>query len=268
MMFPYPEYKDSNIEWLGQVPTHWKTHSIKRAIDRCINGIWGSEADGLNDITVLRVADFDRNKLEISDKKLTLRSVSLEERESRQLKQGDLVIEKSGGGEKTPVGCVVLFNKTFPAVTSNFVAKMTPKKGFNSRYLNYCFAHLYSTNINHRSIKQTTGIQNIDTADYLSNYFVFPNELEQEKISNFLDKNTAHIDKIVKEKRIFIELLTTKRHSLISHTVTKGLNSVVMKNSGIPWIGEVPKHWAVRKIKHNVKSIEQGWSPIRANLRS
>ncbi|ELA9389336.1 hypothetical protein QTV37_001787 [Vibrio parahaemolyticus] len=152
----YPEYKESGVEWLGKVPQDWSIHSLKRTVDRVTNGIWGSEPDSENDLIVLRVADFNRNQLNISDDKLTFRSIDPKDRSARLLKKGDLLIEKSGGGDKTLVGCVVLFDKEYPAVTSNFVAKMTPQQGFDSSFLRYAFSKLYAGKVNFPSIKQTT----------------------------------------------------------------------------------------------------------------
>ena len=100
----YAEYKDSGVEWLGEIPSHWEIQSLKRCVTGCVNGIWGLEpTEDSNNITVLRVADFDRNKLEIGEEKLTLRNISSKEKENRLLKKGDLLIEKSGGGDKTLV---------------------------------------------------------------------------------------------------------------------------------------------------------------------
>lgn len=138
----YAEYKDSGVEWLGEIPRHWEIHSLKRAVDGCTNGIWGGEPDDQNDITVLRVADFDRQSFKVSDLKLTTRSIPPKDRGSRLLKQGDLLIEKSGGGDKTLVGCVVLFDKAYEAVTSNFVAKMSPLESYDSYFLAYAFSQL------------------------------------------------------------------------------------------------------------------------------
>lgn len=96
----------------------------------------GQRPNSTNDIIVLRVADFERNKLKINDKKLTVRSIPLKDRCWRLLKKGDLLIEKSGGGDKTLVGCVVLFDKDYDANKHQiFVAKMTPKDKFDARFL-------------------------------------------------------------------------------------------------------------------------------------
>lgn len=255
----YPEYKESGVEWLGKVPQDWSIHSLKRTVDGVTNGIWGSEPDNESDLIVLRVADFNRNELNISDDKLTFRSIEPKDRASRLLKKGDLLIEKSGGGDKTLVGCVVLFDKDYPAVTSNFVAKMTPKQGFDSSFLRYAFSKLYAGKVNFPSIKQTTGIQNLDSDAYLLESFVFPSYEEQQKIANFLDHETAKIDTLTAKQEKLIELLKEKRQAVISHAVTKGLNpKAPMKDSGVEWLGEVPEHWSLCSIKYLCREITDG----------
>ena len=245
----YAEYKDSGVEWLGEIPSHWNLFSLKRAVEGCTNGFWGSEPDGSNDLCVLRVADFNRHNFTVGLDKLTYRSISQKEAENRLLKKGDLLLEKSGGGEKTLVGCVVQFNEDFQAITSNFVAKMTPKKHIVSRFLTFAFSHLYAGRVNFPSIKQTTGIQNLDSEGYLMEKFVFPNREEQNQIANFLDHETAQIDSLIAKQEKLIELLKEKRQAVISHAVTKGLNpDVNMKNSGVEWLGQVPEHWKCIKI--------------------
>lgn len=256
----YAEYKDSGVEWLGEIPSHWDLYSLKRSVDKCTNGFWGGEPDGRNDLCVLRVADFNRDNFTINEDKLTLRSVLPKEAESRLLKKGDLLIEKSGGGEKTLVGCVVQFDKDFPAITSNFVAKMSPNVITDSKYLTYAFAHLYSGRVNFPSIKQTTGIQNLDSEAYLMEKFGFPSKNEQIQIANFLDHETTKIDHLIEKQQQLIELLKEKRQAVISHAVTKGLDpNVPMKDSGVEWLGEVPEHWDVIAISKVTQKITNGY---------
>ena len=122
---PYPEYRDSSVDWLGEIPAHWTIVRLKRTITNCQNGIWGDAPEGEeNDIICVRVADFDRVKRCVADKDLTIRSVPPDKREGRLLRPGDLLLEKSGGGDKQPVGTVVLFDLDVPAVCSNFIARM------------------------------------------------------------------------------------------------------------------------------------------------
>ena len=251
MSFPkYPVYKDSGVEWLGDVPEHWAIFSLKRSVDGCTNGLWGDEPGGENDIAVIRVADFDRGTSRVRLDKLTYRCITQKERASRLLQPGDLLIEKSGGGEKTLVGCVVLFEHGFQAITSNFVARMRPLMGFDSEFLCYAFDCLYQGKVNYPAIKQTTGIQNLDSEAYLQERFCFPPRAEQTQITRFLDHETTRIDALIEEQQRLIELLKEKRQAVISHAVTKGLDpSVPMKDSGEEWLGEVPGHWIVSKLK-------------------
>lgn len=208
MSFPtYPAYKDSGVEWLGSVPEHWAIFSLKRSVDGCTNGLWGDEPDGENDLAVIRVADFDRATCRVGLDKLTYRSITQKERASRLLQSGDLLIEKSGGGEKTLVGCVVLFEHEFEAVTSNFVARMRPLPSFDSGFLCYAFDSLYQGKVNFPAIKQTTGIQNLDSESYLQERFCFPTLAEQTQIARFLDHETARIDALIEEQQRLIELL-------------------------------------------------------------
>jgi type I restriction enzyme S subunit len=246
----YPEYRDSGVEWLERVPAHWSILQLKRTVDSCVNGIWGEEPknDGL-DTVVIRVADFDRQRLSINEDGFTYRRIEDKEKQNRRLKRGDLLLEKSGGGEKTLVGQVVLFDKEFDAVTSNFVAKMTPLSAFDSRYLNYVFARFYFENLNLPSVKQNTGIQNLDSAAYLSEKICIPALIEQQKIADFLDHETAKIDTLIAKQQELIKLLKEKRQAVISHAVTKGLNpNAPMRDSGVEWLGEVPAHWLVKRI--------------------
>ncbi len=258
---PYPAYKDSGVEWLGQVPEHWDTQRIRTLIDSAQNGIWGDDPDGgADDIPCARVADFDRNSFTVKGELPTLRKVPEAQRLSRQVNPGDLLIEKSGGGEQTTVGVVVEYQGGQPVICSNFVAVVKPKKGVFPRWLCYTNAHLYSVGVNVRSIKQTTGIQNIDSDQYFSERVAVPPESERQAISAHLDRETARIDALIEKKTRFIELLREKRLALITHAVTKGLEpNVKAKDSGVEWLGEVPEHWEVRSVSSVSTKITNGY---------
>lgn len=247
----YPEYNDSKVEWLGDVPAHWVIAQLKRSVIDCRNGAWGEEAAGdENDIAVVRVADFDRAKARVTTRDFTLRNLAPREVAGRLLQPGDLLLEKSGGGDKQLVGAVVLWENPTRAISANFIAKMTPRAGFDPRFL--CNVHnaLYAMRVNYRSIKQTTGIQNIDSGQYLAELVAFPPYEEQVRIAAFLDHETAKIDALIDEQKRLIELLKEKRQAVISHAVTKGLDpNAPTKDSGVEWLGEVPAHWSVAPLK-------------------
>jgi type I restriction enzyme S subunit len=250
--FPrYPAYRDSGVEWIGEVPAHWNIDRLKRSVRSERNGIWGGEPQGnTDDLPCLRVADFDRNRLVAKTDNLTIRNISAKEREGRLLGYNDLLIEKSGGGENQPVGCVVLFAESLEAVCSNFVARLELFQGMDPSYWRYLHAATYAARINTRSIKQTSGIQNLDTQAYFDERSPFPSHEEQAGIGSFLDRETAKIDALIAEQERLIALLQEKRQVVISHAVTKGLDpNVPMKESGVEWIGHIPAHWRIVPLK-------------------
>ncbi len=254
----YPEYKGSKVEWLGHVPAHWKVDRIKASIASARNGIWGDEPkNDANDIPCVRVADFDRSKLQVKSEVPTVRSITEKERASRLLNRGDLLLEKSGGGDLQPVGQVVMYQLDVPAVCSNFVAKVVLKQRMVPSYWNYVHNAAYSVGVNIGSINQTSGIQNLDQDRYFNERAPFPPESEQTAIAAFLDRETAKIDALIAEQEKLIALLAEKRQATISHAVTRGLNpDAPMKDSGVPWLGEVPAHWEMGCLKRFADVID------------
>jgi type I restriction enzyme, S subunit len=248
---PYPEYKASGVEWLGEIPAHWEVKRLRSTVTSCQNGVWGEEPDGVHDVICVRVADFDRVRFRVDIADPTLRSIEPGVAAARGLHRGDLLLEKSGGGENQPVGALVLYDHNAPAVCSNFVARVSVSEGHDPRFLTYLHAALYACRINTRHIKQSTGIQNLDSASYLSESTGLPPAPEQRGIANFLDRETARIDALVTKKERLIELLEEQRTALITQAVTKGLEaSVPLKDSGVEWLGQIPSHWGVRPLKH------------------
>lgn len=261
----YSAYKPSGVEWLGEVPSHWCIDRLKASITLCRNGIWGDEPQGdENDIACVRVADFDRTRLRVELDEPTIRNVTEKERTGRILSRGELLLEKSGGGENQPVGCVVLYDDPRPAVCSNFVARVAPAPDQNSSYWRYVHAAAYSIRLTVGSINQTSGIQNLDQARYFNEYAAFPPPAEQRAIAAFLDRETAKIDALVDEQKRLIELLKEKRQAVISQAVTKGLDpNVPMKESGAEWLGKVPAHWRPMPIRLAAR-LESGHTPSRS----
>ncbi|MFZ4550246.1 MAG: restriction endonuclease subunit S [Aquabacterium sp.] len=260
MKYPrYPAYKPSRTSWLREIPQDWEEHRLKWSVIACENGIWGEEPDGSeDDIVCLRVADFDRTSFRVDTERLTIRSVEAKQRASRQIQKGDLLIEKSGGGDKQLVGCVVHFDHEFAAVCSNFVARMPVAEGQSSRFWAYAHAALYAGRLNEPAIKQTTGIQNLDAGEYLNNLLPYPSLPEQEQIAAFLDWKTAQIDALIVKKQDLIEKLKEKRLAVITHAVTKGLDpDAPLRPSGIAWLGDVPSHWLTPALKMRY-SVELG----------
>ncbi len=213
--------KPSGIEWLGYVPSHWELDRLKHSTVSSKNGVWGDEAkQDEYDIPCVRVADFDRQGLSVKLNEPTIRNVIDSERAGRVLVQGNLLLEKSGGGECQPVGCVVLYDDPTPAVCSNFVARIQTAPGMDSSFWRYVHAAAYAVRLNTRSIKQTSGIQNLDASQYFDEIAAFPPQTEQTEIATFLGRETAKIDALAAEQQRLMELLKERRTALISAAVT------------------------------------------------
>jgi type I restriction enzyme S subunit len=160
------------------------------------------------------------------------------------LAQGDLLIEKSGGGELQPVGNVVSFDDERPSVCSNFVARMPVAKDCESRFVAYVFRSLYEQGKNIPHIKQTSGIQNLDSESYLNEVAWLPEREMQLRIANFLDDKTARIDALIAEKERLLERLSELRYSTVSWAVTGGLHSNKGTfKTGHPFVPELPSGW-------------------------
>lgn len=215
------KFKSSGIEWANQVPEHWGVDRLKVSVFSCKNGVWGEEA--LNnefDIPCVRVADFDRRKLTVKLNNPTIRNITEKERVARILTKGDLLIEKSGGGENQPVGTVVLYDENRESVCSNFIAKIVVREDMSSSYIRYLHSAIYSLRITTKSINQTSGIQNLDQDKYFNERVPYPPRREQDLIATYLDKETSKLDGLMAEAEKVINLLKQRRSSLISAAVT------------------------------------------------
>lgn len=251
-MQTYDKYKDSGVEWAGDIPFSWNRFRIKFALSNSNAGVWGDDEKGdENDIACFRVADFDYIHGCLRFDKLTYRNIEKKQLENRELHRGDLLIEKSGGGDATPVGRVVRFNFEDRATCSNFVNFVSMRDNYDSNFFYYYFNAIYSNKENMLYFNQTTGIQNLKIGEYLGQLIYLPSYQEQQSISSYLDKKCADIDKVIATQQRRIELLQELKQSTITHAVTRGLNpNVKMKDSGVEWIGEVPEHWEITKVSN------------------
>lgn len=262
------EMKDSGIEWLGKIPKEWEVKKLKYIFESVKNGIWGDDEKGdENDVFCIRVTNFNRDKSIVEMDNLTVRNLDKYKQKDYLLKKNDLLIEKSGGGDNQPVGFVAIYNSNVPAIYANFMARIVINQKNDNRYILYYLSTLYNKRINTKHINQTTGIQNINTTSYFDEKIGIPKILEQRKIANFLDIKTSQFDSVISKKEKLIEKLEEAKKSLISEVVTGKVKIVdgkiverkpeEMKDSGVEWLGKIPKDWEVKKLKY-IASLRSG----------
>ena len=251
------------------VPAHWQIRRFKDIITLSRSGIWGDEEKGdANDIVCYRVADFDYSNLCLKFDNITYRNVLPEQANEKLLSEGDLLLEKSGGGEKMPVGRVVLVNSPQRAVCSNFIQALSVNKKQSARFVLYLFHSIYSNRINTLFFNQTTGIQNLKTAHYLAQEIFLPPYSEQEAIAAYLDKECDKIGRKIELLERKADAYSRLRRSLINRTVTRGLDpNVSLKPSGLRWIPYIPTHWEISRVRNffeyrNEKVSETDFGPL------
>lgn len=255
MSFPaYDEYKDSGINWLGEVPEHWKVVSIKwlspvqrGASPRPIDDAKYFDDDG--EFAWVRIADVSASedgRLRETTQRLSELGSSL----SVKIYPGEIFVSIAGTVGKP---CI---SEIKACIHDGFV--YFPHIEINRHFL----FRIFESGLCYGGLGKWGTQLNLNTDTVGSIRIPIPPDDELDGIVEFLDVETSKIDGLVSEQRRLIELLKEKRQAVISHAVTKGLNpNAPMKPSGIQWLGDVPQHWEVQRLKHAVTSIEQGWSP-------
>lgn len=229
-----------------------KNVPFKRFLVNRNGGMWGSEPGSDEfDVLCIRVADFDYENLKTKASASTVRSITEKQLQKNQLHDGDILLEKSGGGEKTPVGRAVYYSGNDDAICSNFIERLTVnQQTLNPKFACYILSAAYSQRKNLDCIKQTTGIQNLSVDNYLSSVTIPLFDIEtQKRITKWLDKQLSKVAQVITAKQAQLQKLSTYRQSLITRAVTKGLDhNVEMKDSGVEWIGSIPREWKTSKI--------------------
>lgn len=256
--------RDSGVEWIGEVPEGWEITPLKKCFAKTFSGIWGTDAGvGEETVTCYRIADFNYAEGIVSTNKLTKRSYKCEELEDKLVRKGDLLLEKSGGGDLNPVGRAVLVNHDDKATCSNFIQALRCNAECDERFVCYMLQTSYSRGVNGLYYNQTIGIQNLQVGKYLSIRLPMPHLPEQRRIADYLDEKCAAIDGAVDElkrgiedckawkKSLIFELVTGKRRVGVFNAESQRRRgrreAEKMKPSGIPWIGAIPEGWAMVK---------------------
>ena len=268
MSFPkYPEYKDSGVDWLGQVPGHWDVQPFKHQVERNDGGVWGEDPDGIDDTIVLRSTEQTVDgHWKLDDP--APRKLSESEIRGSLLVENDLLLTKSSGSS-LHIGKTTLVTAEVAAMRccySNFMQRIRMRPTFLPKLawyvMNNDLARLQFDLLSNSS----TGLANLN-ATMVGQIVVPVAPLpEQTQIAAFLDRETAKIDALVAEQRRLMALLKEKRQAVISHAVTRGLNPhAPLKPSGVEWLGDVPEHWAVAKTVRYFK-VAMGQTILREDL--
>ncbi len=249
------EYKKSGVLWFGDIPDHWEIKKVKH-IARFYTG-WtppsGNDEYYDGEYPWANISDLGTKYLETPVRKITQEAIDTLRMSIS--KKGSLLFSF-----KLSIGLVSMLSKDL--FTNEAIATFPPNNRIETTYL-YYLAPV--------AIPMNAGI-NIYNAPMLNQdsiknaVLVYPPLDEQQAVASFLDRETARIDALIQKKERMIELLKEKRIALITQSVTKGLDpNVPMKTSGIKWLGEVPEHWSVKRLKYlsscNDESLPESTDP-------
>ncbi|MFI1865804.1 hypothetical protein [Streptomyces jumonjinensis] len=227
--------------WVEEAPESWTRGRIKNLLASASNGVWGDEPAGdETDVYCVRAADFDRTRQRVSKARLPRRSVDRGALNQHRLRPGDLVLEKSGGGETQPVGMAVLFEGPEPAVCSNFCARLIPAATVDPRFLTYAMAAAYTQGLTQSAIKQTTGIQNLDTGAFFALPWAHPEMAEQRRIAQFLDAETDRIDTLSSLRKSQHKFLDERGYAAVSEVLVPGILSSPAGTWPWVWLPKMP----------------------------
>ena len=195
--------------------------ALRRLVVPPIGGTWGGPV-GEHEVeaTCVRGADFDTRRLGVDEGSAPTRSFQPSDYSSKALRPGDLIIEKSGGGDNQPVGRVVQWTGVGRAVPTNFAARLRPDRRVHSRWLCFTLRGAYEVGLTRSWIKQTTGIQNLDLGGFLSEKVRVPELEEQEAIAETLDRRLSSYHRAHEAIDRQLSLLAEHRRALITAAVT------------------------------------------------
>lgn len=259
---PYPTYKDSGAEWIGEVPEHWDSVKIAR-LGPLTKANGGSKQDNVDSgIPCIRYGDlYTTHEFVIRGSRSYISADKLGD--YTPIQYGDALFSASGETlEDIGKSAVNLLQEE--ACCGGDVIVLRPATNLDPMFLGYALDSMLSKAQKAQMGKGYTVVHIY--GDQLRDLIVaLPPLSEQQAIGAAIDRETSHIDALVAKKKHFIELLQEKRQALITHAVTKGLDpNVKMKDSGVEWLGEVPEHWELRKVAWDMK-ITIGWTPPTGN---
>ena len=227
---PYPAYKDSGVEWLGQLPEHWDVIPLKRTVT-CLDG--------------QRVPLNAEQRSHMQGDIPYWGANGIVDHIDSWLFDETLVLVGEDGAPFLEPAKPVSFVTTGKVWVNNHTHVLRPRSGARPDFLMQALNCVdYSAFIDGATREKLT------QSDMNEIALQWPSAAEQRAIADFLDQETGKIDALVAKKERLIELLQEKRAALISHAVTKGLDPTVpMKDSGVEWLGDVPAHWDLRPLR-------------------
>ncbi|MFH1283802.1 MAG: restriction endonuclease subunit S [bacterium] len=250
-MKPYPAYKDSKLDWLGIVPSHWNIIKLKFNASAQFSNVDKKTEEDERAVRLCNYVDVYYNDFITEKINFMEASASSKEILKFQLKENDVILTKDSEEWDDIAVPAFVPSQIQNVICGYHLAQIRPNnKIITGKYLYYLLS-AYRTN--HQFKVEATGITRFSLSNYALNnsIILIPERDEQEKIASYLDRKTAQVDDLIDKKERMIELLKEERTAVINQAVTKGLDpNIELKDSGIDWLGNITKNWEVKKLKY------------------
>ncbi|MCZ6804433.1 MAG: restriction endonuclease subunit S [Proteobacteria bacterium] len=245
----YLKYKESSVDWLGDIPSHWEEKRLKYLAMAYPSNVDKRNNSGEQSVELCNYTDVYRNEIITSEISFMKATATEDQIEKFTLQKGDTIITKDSE-DPSDIAVPAYVPKDLDGVVCGYhLAVIRPKKNTNGEFLKRVFESNYAKSI---FTTRANGLTRYGLGTYAIDNIVYPEPSfsEQEKIVAFLNHEISKIDWLIEKQQQLIELLNEKRLAVISHAVTKGINpNVKMKDSCVKWLGEVPDHWGLRALR-------------------
>ncbi|KIC06436.1 MULTISPECIES: restriction endonuclease subunit S [Neisseriaceae] len=260
----YESYKDSGIPWLGEVPAHWEVKRLRFTVN--LNPV-KSELDIPEDTLVsfipMEAVNFDKN-LTLTEE----RNLDEVYKGYTYFKNGDVVLAKITPCFENGKSAIAQNLTNGIAFGTTELHVLRSQNSINNHFLYYLIKSDSFMKIGESEMYGAGGQKRIPE-EFIKNFFIgLPPYYEQTAIAHYLDTKLGEIDVLIDKQQTLLEKLAEQRTAVITHAVTKGLNPTApMKNSGVEWLGDVPAHWEVKRLKFSVRNISQKVESQTSDLR-
>jgi type I restriction enzyme S subunit len=262
MMKTYERYKPSGVEWIGDIPEHWKIEPVRHLLKIGKEGIkigpFGSSLKPEH-LSLSGYKIYGQENVIKNDFKLGWRFINdrkFEELSDYEIKPDDILVTMMGTTGK----CKVVPDSIEHGIIDSHLIRLRINE---EKFLPHLFSVLINSShyVFHQLKLLSKGsiMEGLNTTTIKNLLLLVPPLSEQATIANYLDEKTAHLDKLIEGKGRLIALLKEERSGVINNAVTRGINpQAKLKPSGIDWLGEIPEHWEVKKLKYVCELLKDG----------
>lgn len=245
----YEDYKDSGVEWIGKIPSHWQVKKLKLLTEILSCGLASTPQYVDEGVPFLSAQNVKNGKLDLNKYNHITPQLHKQLSRIKKVKKGDILQVRVGA----TIGnaCVVDVDFDFSIYVS--LSHIRSNSSMHNIFMKYILDSDIFKEIALIETFQGGGVGNLNVNVLENIKLPIPSKNEQITIANYICKKTSQIDNLINKKEELIGTLKISRQNLISETITKGFNKEVeMKDSGVEWIGKIPKHWELSKVKYKV----------------